>query len=257
MKNTAEFAQGKNFTSEKFIAKRIVVKIGSSTITGGGEILDRKFINNISKQVGILFSKGVEILIVTSGAVASGKRGLRNIDIILNKQVAALYGQPELISEWRKALNKNGVDKVGQLLATETDLKSVKPLLDKALLYGVVVVNANDPVSDYEMKKFLVSADNDKLAGFLAKEIGADTLLLLTDVDGVLNKNGKIIDTFQTKEEIKVFSSSKTIFTGGILSKIQVAQEFPGRAIIANGRTKDILLKIAQGKKVGTQFNFA
>ena len=241
--------------SEKFISRRMVVKIGSSTITGGGEALDEKFLANISKQAERLFNKGVEVLIVSSGAVESGKKGLGSLNTVLDEQVAALFGQPEVISGWRKALNKKGVKKAGQLLLAETDLNSIKPLLDKALRYGVVIVNANDPVNDYEIKKFLVSADNDRLAGFLAKEIGADTLLLLTDVNGVLDKNGKTIDAFKTGEEVVIFSSSKVVFTGGISSKIQVAQEFPGRAIIASGRTDSVLLKVAQGKKVGTQFN--
>lgn len=246
-----------NKESEKFTSRRMVVKIGSSTITGGGEALDGKFLANISQQAERLFSKGVEVLIVSSGAVESGKKDLGSLDTVLDRQVAALFGQPEVISEWRKALNKSGVKKVGQLLLTETDLKSIKPLLDKALRHGVVVVNANDPINDYEMKSFLVSADNDKLAGFLAREIGADTLLLLTDADGVLNKSGETIDTFKTGEEVVIFSSSKTTYAGGILSKIQVAQEFQGRAIIANGRTGNVLLKAAQGKRVGTQFNVA
>jgi len=245
-----------NKESEKFISRRMVVKIGSSTITGGGENLDIKFIENISQQAGFLFNNGVEILIVSSGAVKSGKKGLGSLNTALDEQVAALFGQPDVISEWRKALNKSGVKKVGQLLIVEADLKSIKPLLDKALHYGVVVANGNDSVNDYEIKMLLVSADNDRLAGFSAKAIDADTLLLLTDTDGVLDKSGKTIDTFRKGEEVVIFPSSKTISIGGISSKIQVAQEFQGRAIIANGRAKNVLLKVAQGKRVGTQFNF-
>lgn len=243
-----------NTKQEKLISRRMVVKIGSSTITGGSETLDTAFMGCISQQVGVLFRNGVEVLIVTSGAVASGKRGLGNVDTVLDKQVAALYGQPDLISEWKKTLNNNGVERVGQLLVDDADLKTIKPLLDKALRYGVVVVNANDPVNDEEMKQFLVCADNDKLAGFLATSIGADTLLLLTDEDGVLDKDKQTIGTFNSKTEIVVFDKSKVVSNGGIVSKIKVAQEFAGRSVIANGRTVDVVLRIARGEKVGTQF---
>jgi|WetSurMetagenome_2_1015567.scaffolds.fasta_scaffold02934_2 glutamate 5-kinase len=255
MKNLKEGCASLYLEQEKFVTRRMVVKIGSSTITGGSETLDKKFIESISQQVGALFNRGVEVLIVSSGAVASGKRDLGNVNSVIDKQVAALYGQPELISEWRKALNNNGVDKIGQLLVKDTDLKNIKPLLDKALRYGVVIVNANDPVNDYEMKQFLVSADNDKLAGFLAKSIDADTLLLLTDKDGVLDRNGKTVETFDSKTEIVIFDESKDVANGGIASKIQVAQEFAGRSIIANGRSSNIVLKVARGEKIGTRFH--
>lgn len=253
MGSSKEMTIGFHPEEERFVTRRMVIKIGSSTITGNTENLDANFMENIASQVSLLFNQGIEVIIVTSGAVASGKKGLESVDTVLDKQVAALFGQPELISSWKEALNNNGVKKVGQLLVTDTDLKSVKPLLSKALYYGVVVVNANDPVNDYEMKQFLVSADNDRLAGFIAKVISADTLLLLTDVDGVLDKDGKTIETFNSNEEITIFSASTSLGTGGIFSKIQEAQEFTGRAIIANGRTNDVVLKVARGKKVGTE----
>lgn len=240
---------------EKFVTRRMVVKIGSSTVTGGTDTLDEIFMENIARQASLLFHSGVAVVIVTSGAVASGKKGLESVDTVLDKQVAALYGQPELISKWRETLNNNGVKKVGQLLVKDDDLKSMKPLLDKVLHYGVVVVNANDPVNDYEMKQFLVSADNDRLAGFIAEAINADTLLLLTDVDGVLNRDGKAIETFNSKEEVTIFSASTNLGTGGLSSKIKVAQDFTGRAVIANGKAEDVLLKVARGEKVGTQFH--
>ncbi|MBI2028076.1 MAG: hypothetical protein HYT07_00570 [Candidatus Levybacteria bacterium] len=254
MGNHQEREIGFHLEQERFVTRRMVVKIGSSTITGNTENLDVNFMENIARQVSLLFNQGIEVMIVTSGAVISGKRGLGRVDTVLDKQVAALYGQPELISEWRKTLNNNGVKKVGQLLVTDIDLRNVKTILSKSLHFGVVVVNANDPVNNYEMKQFLVSADNDRLAGFIAKEIDADTLLLLTDVDGVLDKSGKVINNFSTKEEIVIFSAS-SLGTGGMSSKIQVAQEFIGRAIIANGRSENVLLKVARGEEVGTQFH--
>ena len=239
----------------RFVTQRMVVKIGSSTVTGGSDVLDVNFMENIAGQVGKLFKSGVKVIIVTSGAVAAGKKGLGETNSILDKQVAALYGQSELISEWKQVLNNKGVEKVGQLLVTDNDLGNIDKVINRSLSFGVVVVNANDPVNDYEMKQFLVSKDNDRLAGFIAKSIGADTLLLLTDVDGVLDKDGKVMDSFNSTQEVMIFSASTSFGTGGMSSKVQIAQEFTGRAVIANGRAEDVELKVARGQKIGTQFH--
>jgi len=120
-------------------------------------------------------------------------------------------------------------------------------ILSGALQYGILIINGQDAVNDLSQSK--ICKDNDQLAGFLAKEIEADTLLLLTDKDGVLDKDGNTIETFDSKTEIVILDKSKEVYNGGIVSKIQVAQEFSGRAVIANGRTEDIILKVAQGKK--------
>lgn len=235
--------------SEKFITRRMVIKIGSSAITGGTDTLDVNFMENIARQASLLFHSGVEVIIVTSGAVASGKKGLTS-------ESSSIFGQTKLMKSWVEALMVNGVKEgdIGHLLLTDNHLvDGIGTILKEALRRGVLIVNGQDAVNDLSGSK--ICKDNDKLAGFLAESIGADTLLLLTDENGVLDKDRKTIEAFDTKTEIVIFDKAKNVSNGGIVSKIQVAKEFTGRAIIANGRTANVALKAARGEKVGTQFN--
>ncbi|OGH30705.1 MAG: hypothetical protein A3B41_04145 [Candidatus Levybacteria bacterium RIFCSPLOWO2_01_FULL_37_26] len=233
-----------NSEQEKFVTRRMVVKIGSSTITGNTESLDVNFMENIARQVSLLFHSGVEVMIVTSGAVASGKKGLDGED----NTTVSIYGQTILITNWHEVLKKNGVKDVGHLLLTDNHLvDGIGDILSDALRCGVLVINGQDAVN--ELSKSKICKDNDQLAEFLAKSINADTLLLLTDKDGVLDENQKTIEVIDSNTKIGTLHESKEVYSGGIDSKIQVAIGFAGKAVIANGRTEDIILKVAQGKK--------
>ncbi|MDP2649834.1 MAG: hypothetical protein Q8P10_03235 [bacterium] len=247
--NYALQEQGRTKEQEKFISRIMVVKIGSSTITGGTENLDVNFVGDIARQARTLRSDGVQLVIVTSGAVASGKKELASTE-------SSIFGQTNLVWTWINALIANGIklEDIGYLLLTDNHLgDDLGVILKKTLRYGVLIINGEDAVNG--ITKSIICKDNDKLAGFLGKLIDADTLLLLTDKDGVLDKDGKTIETFDSKTEVVIFDESKKISNGGIGSKIQVAQEFMGRAIIANGRADDVVLKVARGEKVGTQFH--
>jgi len=236
--------QQKNKEQEKFVTRRMVIKIGSSTITCGTENLDVIFMENITRQVSVLFHSGVEVMIVTSGAVASGgKKGSE-------------FGQTKLIMGWGETLKKHGVTEIASYLLTDNDLVGgIGERLKNKLKHGVSIINGQDAVNDLVGSK--ICKDNDKLAGFLAKSIGADTLLLLTDKDGVLDKDGKTIGILDPTAEVVIFDESKEVFNGGIDSKVRVAREFNGRAIIADGRMDNAILKVAQGKKVGTEVKSA
>lgn len=245
--NYALHEQQRSRESEKFITRRMVIKIGSSTITGGTDTLDVNFMENIARQISVLVSQGVEVMIVTSGAVASGKKELI-------AAAASMFGQTKLMGGWADALKASGVGKedIGHLLLTDNHLvDGIGDVLRDALRCGIVIVNGQDAVND--LSDSIICKDNDRLAGTLVKLVGADTLLLLTDKDGVLDKDGKTIETFDSTTEIVIFSEHKGVSNGGIASKIRVAREFAGRVIIANGRSNDVILKVAQGKKVGTE----
>lgn len=240
---------GFHLEQERFVARRMVVKIGSSTITGNTENLDVNFMENIARQVSLLSNQGVEVIIVTSGAVASGKKGLKSVDNV----TASVFGQTKLMTTWYEALKRNGVKEVGHLLLTDNHLvDGIGTILRDALRCGVLVVNGQDAVNDLSRSE--ICKDNDRLAGFIAESIDADTLLLLTDKDGVLDKDKNTIELFDSKTEIVVFDESKDIANGGIASKIQVALGFSGRAIIANGRTNDVVLKTGRDEMIGTRF---
>ncbi len=247
---------------ERFVAKRMVVKIGSSTITGNKETLDLDFMDNIARQVSWLFHSGVEVAIVTSGAVACGKSRVMNYDESESgKGDAACIGQPYLMAEWRDRLLKYQTP-MSMHLFTEHDIKLIKTSerLNRMLTYTVPVINANDSVNSYEIEQLAISADNDRLAGFVTKAIGADTAFFLTDVDGVKDKNGSVIKTFyadRIPEEKIIFSAKSRAGTGGMESKHNVAMNLSRqniRVIIGNGREDNILIRGAGGENVGTSY---
>lgn len=172
---------------ERFIARRMVVKIGSSLISKDGDPLNREFMDDIARQSSRLFKSGVEVFIVSSGAVVGGDWLIREKGIDINQlfsvhlqslteeegkvfldRVRAFYGQAELMSAWREAFAHYGI-LAGQGLYEDKDLKktNTREVLESCCKIGVPIINANDAVSDFEMRQFALSADNDKLAGFI------------------------------------------------------------------------------------------
>lgn len=242
--------------SEKFCYQRIVVKIGSSTITAQGTRLDEEFIDGIAKQVAVLRLAGVEIVIVSSGAVASGNVLLNtNSGRIRDEQVAAIFGQPQLIAAWHTALARYNV-LAGQVLLAEADVNKNGPLIS-ALAYGVPIINANDAVNQYEMRQFAVAADNDRLASHVALSIQADLLVMLTDVAGVYDKTQTMIPAIEVSHDRSslVYQKKSNVGTGGMASKVEQAVLFAeqgGTALITHGRTENIIYSAAQGKFHGT-----
>lgn len=234
--------------------KRIVIKIGSSSITKNG-ILDMRTINSIARQVSLLYRLGAEIVIVSSGAVACGRNILSLKDTKSSSQIAAIYGQNVLLNSWSQAFRKFNVN-VGQVLISEEDLKNPNTPLVGGLKHGIQIVNANDAVNDEEMKAFFLSSDNDKLSGHIAQFIKADTLILLTNVDGVLNHEGKVIKKLEKSSKIH-FRAKSSVGTGGMYSKVLVGFESAKngiQTIIANANKKNIILEIISGKQTGTRF---
>lgn len=253
---------------EQFVSRRLVIKIGSSTITHGapdGEPLNRDFMDNIASQVSELSKAGVEVVIVSSGAVVSGKQILPELagTTTFDNQVRAVFGQPELIAEWKAAFKKYGV-KVGQMLLTDENLRNekqaenTKQVLKESLKHGVVIINANDPVNNAEMIQFAISADNDKLASHVARLIKADTLMLLTDVSGVLDDDEVLPYVAGKMDDKADLMQQNGSGTGGMSSKYTAASEAAEagigiRSIIANGRELFVILRAARGELVGTE----
>ncbi|MCR4281185.1 MAG: glutamate 5-kinase, partial [Candidatus Kaiserbacteria bacterium] len=171
--------------------KRIIVKIGTSVITQKNGELDLKTLQNLVKETAQLRKKNTEVVIVTSGAVGTG-RGLVSLrngkDNVVKKQVFAAVGQIKLMSMYAKYFAKEGIV-CAQVLATKEDFRDkqhylhMKNCMANLLRNNVVpVINENDVVAVAE----LVFTDNDELAGLLAEQLNADAVFLLTGVEGVL-----------------------------------------------------------------------
>ena len=246
---------------ERFVAQRMVVKIGSSTITEGKTRVDTEFINDIARQASILFHAGVKIVIVSSGAVDTGNILIKQSGKdSQNKKKAALFGQSELTAQWVTAFGGLKVI-AGVHLVSEDELEKAKELLtDEIMSVGVLVINGYDAVNDdsEEERRNMITADNDKLAAFVSRSINADTSLFLTDVDGVLDEKGSVIPFVDRLEDIEdVIIEKGSGGTGGMWGKCIDAKHLARegqRSIIANGKTSNVLLRIARGENLGTRF---
>ena len=251
-------------------AKRIVVKIGSNVLTEDNG-LNLRAMHAISHQISQLCDRGLEIILVSSGAMAAGmkKVGLaRRPEAIPERQATAAVGQATLIREYEKAFEKDN-KKVAQILLTSDGLanrkrhlnarNTINTLLEWAI---IPIVNENDTVMVQEIQ----FGDNDNLAAMITLLMNADILINLTDIDGLYDKDPRrhrdaaLIPQVSTfKREIEKFASDipGALGTGGMLSKIKAARKLTTAGVpmvIARGEKPDILLALFAGESHGTFF---
>jgi len=247
-------------------AKRIVVKIGTSVIASKDFALDEVWMKDFAKDVSILLKKGIEVIVVSSGAIAAGMH-LLNIKkrpgSLPEQQACAALGQGYLMKSYDDVFKKNGFH-AAQILLTWEDIRerrrylnaenTIRTLLNKK---AVPVINENDTVSVDEIK----FGDNDKLSALVANLVGADLLVMLTDVDGLYIDGKKecidIVKEIDAKIEKLASGTDKECSLGGMKTKLEackIAMSSGVDCVIANGRKKGILLKILKGEDVGTLF---
>ncbi len=247
--------------------KLVVVKVGTSTLSSRSHPMDRHAIKSISSQVCELLDKGIKVVLVSSGAIGAGMHllGLKSRPKTLDHlQAAAAIGQAQLMKAYDEYFKDHG-RKVAQVLLTREDMEerkryvNVKSTILTILEYGAVpIINENDTVSADEIK----IGDNDTLAGLVTKLLGADLLIILSDVDGLYSHMGKkeVIDTVEEiNREIEALAcgTDKEVCVGGMSTKIKAAKvvtEAGIPVVIANGKTNEILIKIVNKEKVGTLF---
>ncbi len=252
-------------------ARRIVVKLGSNVITAQNS-LNMEVIESISGQISRLMDRGMEVILVSSGAMAAGirKMGLSGRpDEIPKRQAISAIGQSGLMNAYEKVFEQKG-KKVAQILLTSEDLDSRKRYLNARnslhtlMEWKVVpIVNENDTIMVEEIKL----GDNDNLAAMITLLMDADFLFILTDIDGLYDKDPRIhsdaclipkVTTFNSKIEDYASDIPGTLGTGGMLSKIQAAQKVTAAGIpmiVARGDEKDILLRLLDNaESFGTYF---
>jgi glutamate 5-kinase len=249
--------------------KRVVIKIGSSVLTNEyGEISEGVF-DEIAREVSSVKSRGIEPIVVSSGAIAAGMRKLRLREKprdVLMKQAVAACGQSTLMWYYEKAFSAFG-EKVAQILLTHDALSIRKRFLNARktlftlLEIGVIpIVNENDTIAVEE----IIFGDNDKLAALVTNLVEADLLVLLTDIDGLYNKNPRshadaelisVIDEIDKRIEDVAGETIGRTTTGGMRTKIEAsktAAAFGIPTIIANGKRPNTLSEIFSGKECGT-----
>ncbi len=246
--------------------KRIVVKIGSSLFYSEENTLDFSAFNAVAKQIADLAKAGHQMVVVSSGAVALGMHALglkeRPRELYL-LQAAAAVGQNEVIRNYRKVFDGMG-HHAAQVLLTWEDFNSrarylnAKNTLQALLKYGAIpIINENDTVSTDEIK----FGDNDRLSALVSSLISADLLIILSDVDGLLDTDKKVVRLVgEITPQIKALAcpTSRKTCVGGMITKIEaakIAMDSGVPCVIANGRTKDIVLSVVkEPEKYGTLF---
>ena len=260
-----------NIREELKNIKRIVVKVGTSTLTYDNGKLNLERIDKFARVLSDLKNRGMEVVLVSSGAigVGVGKLGLKQKpSVTMEKQAAAAVGQCELMYLYDKMFSEYGYI-TAQVLLTKDVLESserkqnVVNTFITLLKMGVVpIVNENDAVSVEEIE----FGDNDTLSAVVAKLTDAEVLIILTDIDGLYDKNPKEFDNANLIYEVdEITDSLKEIAggagsargTGGMITKIsaaQMASESGIKTVVCNGSDPKILYKIFEGEKVGTIF---
>lgn len=256
-------------------AKRLVVKVGTSTLTYENGRLNLRRIESLVKVLSDLKNAGREIVLVTSGAigVGAGHLGLKERPRdIGGKQAAAAVGQCELMYTYDKQFTEYS-HTVAQLLLTGEDIKSeqrsrnVRSTLSRLLELGALpIINENDAVATDEIGVENTIGENDSLSAIVAAAIGADLLVLLSDIDGLYDKDprrhpdARLIPTVERVDD-ELFTlaedSSTGLGTGGMITKLRaaaIATEAGCEMVIANGHHPAALYDIAAGQPAGTRF---
>lgn len=250
--------------------KKILIKIGSAVLTGS-DGLDLKIIDSLVQDMCDLTRRGFSIVVVTSGAIASGKHrlGLAGpLKSMPEKQATAAIGQGRLMRVYSKAFEKNNLY-VAQILLTLADLTdrqrylNIRNTLSTLMEWHVTpIINENDTVAVDEIK----FGDNDNLAAMIANVIEADLLINLTATDGLYDcnpsqsKKARLIPLIrEITDAIESAATDETslVGTGGMKSKIMAAKKVTSigiPCIIAPGKRKKVLSEIMAGREIGTLF---
>ena len=253
---------------------RIVAKFGTSLLTSGADHLDLQVMSSLVEQIARLHGQGKEIVIISSGAIASGRQRLKKVPERKNtpfKQVLASVGQSHLMYTYEQLFSQYDIT-VAQALLTKEDLSDRSGYLNArntllALIeLGIIcIVNENDIVAIDEIEG-LKFGDNDNLSAMVANLVDADLLALLTDIGGLYtadpcyNPQAQLIrrvDKIDAEIERMSSDTAGRQGIGGMTTKIEAARlaTCSGvNVVIADGREPDILVRISQGEDTGTFF---
>ena len=262
-----------NAKSGKLCYQRIVVKLGTSLLTGGSDHLDQDMMSRLVDQVARLHKQGAEIIVVSSGAMAAGRHRLhlmKKIKSIPFKQVLCSVGQSHLMHIYEELVSQYDIP-VAQALLTKADLSdrsgylnARNTLLALLQLRVLCIVNENDVVAVDELDEAKFG-DNDNLSAMVANLVDADLLLLLTDTAGLhtadprRDPNAKLISEVKhiDADIVNLADRAGALGIGGMVTKIEAAKFATASGvtvIIADGRESDIIMRLAGGENAGTHF---
>ena len=243
--------------------KKIAIKIGSNVLTRADGTLDITRMSALVDQISQLHKKGVEIVMISSGAVASGRSVLgitKKMDVVDQRQLFSAVGQAKLINHYYDLFREHGI-MVGQVLTMKENFSSRRHYLNQRNCMRVMldnkvipIVNENDTVSVTE----LMFTDNDELSGLIASMMDMNALIILSNIDGIYNGSpsnpeSKVIPLIEKGQDISDFieSSKSTFGRGGMLTKTSIARKIADEGIeviIGNGKKDGILLQLLDKK---------
>jgi glutamate 5-kinase len=256
------------------VARIFVVKVGTSTLTAGGKALSKRRMLELARQICALLDAGERVALVSSGAMAAGREALcfpKLQKTVAAKQLLSAVGQARLMQTWAElfALFEKTV---AQVLLTRGELSrragylNARDTLQALLAHGIVpIINENDALATEEIRV----GDNDNLSALVANLLDADTLILLTDIDGLYDADPRENPDARFFSEVMVVDddlfaiaggSGSAGGTGGMRTKLEAARcagQFGTETVIAHGEKENVLLRIAAGESVGTRVHAA
>lgn len=254
--------------------QRIVVKFGTGLLTGGTDCLNQELMSGLVTQVAELHKRGRELIVVSSGAITSGRYRLglsKKIRGIPYRQVLAAVGQSRLMYVYDQLFSRHNIT-VAQALLAKADLadragylNTRNTLLALLELRVLAITNENDVVAVDEIKEARFG-DNDNLSAMVANLVDADLLLILSDIAGLYtadphyNTGARLIpqvDRIDAEIERLAVGTSSNLATGGMVTKIEAAKLATASGVtlvIADGREPDVILRVAAGEALGTRF---
>lgn len=244
---------------------RLVIKVGTSFLYPDGSQFDAAALQHLASQISRLVEEGREVVVVSSGAIAMGMQclGVRTRPKDLHTlQAVAAVGQHELMHSYRQAFGNRRP--IAQILLTWEDFTDRRRYLNAKNTLGALralgsipVINENDTISTDEIK----FGDNDRLSALVASMIGADLLVMLTDVDGLLDRQGRripVVEQITAPIRSLACPTRKRTCVGGMMTKIdaaKIAMDSKIPCVIANGSRKGVLLElVADPQSQGTFF---
>ena len=255
-------------------AQRVVVKLGTGLLTGGVDVLDVDIMAKLVAQIVALHQRGVEVLVVTSGAVAAGRQALQGradpADNVTLRQALAAVGQSKLMQVYEGLFAASNVS-VAQALLTQGDIdddvhrQNTQNTLRELLRLRVVpIINENDVVAVDELEGVVIG-DNDTLSGVVARLVEADLLVILGEVAGLFSadpnthKDVQLISMVEDLDalEAEVGGPLSEHARGGMVTKINAARLATAAGtsvVIADGREPDVLTRLLAGESLGTWF---
>ncbi len=251
--------------------ERVVIKLGTSVLTGGTPSLDHPHMVELVRQCADLHKRGKDVIVCTSGAIAVGRHQLDFpvlAPTLSNKQMLAAVGQSQLMHQYERYFEIYGIH-VGQILLTRSDLDfrnrflNARDTLQTLLEHGIIpIVNENDAVATEEIRV----GDNDNLSALVAMLAEADLLLMLTDQPGLFTADPRtdpeaqlIPEVAEIDETIRALAGDSVtgLGVGGMATKLQaadIARRAGADVIITAGSAPNIIRRAVAGEAVGTRF---